>query len=64
MLSACLYQSLPSGLISSSFRTKTLYALLLSSTRATCPAHLALLDMIFSAIFGNDCKTDPGGYAV
>ena len=41
---------LPSGLFPSSFPTKTLYALL-SPIRATCLAHLSLLDFITQIIF-------------
>ena len=37
---------LPSGLFPSGFLTKTLHTPLLSSTRATCPAHLFLLNII------------------
>ena len=41
---------LPSGLFPSGFPTKNLYATLLSTIRATCSAHLILLDMITRTI--------------
>ena len=39
-------QGLPRGLFLSGFPTKALYTSLLSSIRATCPAHLVLIHLI------------------
>ena len=46
ILSSRLRLSLPSGIFSSEFPTKTLYNPLLYPIRATCPAYLILLDLI------------------
>jgi len=42
----------PSGLVPLGFPTKTLYTPLLSTIRATCHAHLVLLDLIIRIILG------------
>ena len=50
MLSSYLRLGVPSGLFPSGFTTKPLYTPLL--IRATCPAHLILLDLITRTILG------------
>ena len=57
ILSTHLRLGLHSGLFPSGFPTKTLYTTLSSTTRATCPAHLILLDFITRTMLGEECRS-------
>jgi len=57
ILSSHLRLGLPSGLFPSGFRTKTVYTIIPSLIRATCPAHLILLDFITRKILGQQYRT-------
>ena len=57
ILSSHLCLGLPSGLFPSGFSTKTLYTLLLSFIRSTCPAHLIFLDFITRTKLGGQYRS-------
>ena len=57
ILSSHLSLGLPSGHFPSGFPTKNLHTPLLSTIRATCPAHLILLDFITRTILGEEYRS-------
>ena len=57
ILSTHLRLGLPSGLFPSGFPNKTIYAPRSSPIRATCPAHLILLDFINRTILGEEYRS-------
>ena len=56
-LSSYLHLGLPSGIFSSGFSTKTLYAPLFSPIRVTCPAHHIFLDFITRTLLGEQYRS-------
>jgi len=56
ILSTHLCVGLPSGVLPSGYLSKTLYNPFSSPIRATCPAHLILLDFITRTILGEEYK--------
>jgi hypothetical protein len=57
ILSSHLRLVLASGILPSGLPTKSLYAPIRSPIRATCPAHLILLDLITRTTFGDEYRS-------
>ena len=57
ILSSHLRLGLPNGLFLSGFPTKTVYTTLLSTIRATCPAHLILLDCLTRTVLAEEYRS-------
>jgi hypothetical protein len=57
ILSTHLRLGLPSGLFLSGVLTNNVYAFVFFPIRATCPSHLALLDMVILIILGEKYKS-------